>query len=123
MDAEETGYGTRAVGRGVDTDAVLFRIVESGGCMYKKHRWCVAHGCMKRARGCTTHGCITHGCREKARGCIGRAQGCVSYGCIWVSRGSLGAGVHLVYLEDVAHRHRKGAHGCVTHGCVFIWST
>ena len=35
MDAEETGYGTRAVGRGVDTDAVLFRIVESGGVCIK----------------------------------------------------------------------------------------
>ena len=33
--AEETGYGTRAVGRGVDTDAVLFRIVESGGVCIK----------------------------------------------------------------------------------------
>ena len=86
--------------------------------MHKEHRWCRAHGCMKRARGCTTHGCITHRCREEARGCIGRAQGCVSYGCIWVSRGSLGAGVHLVYLEDVAHRCRKGAQECITHGCV-----
>ena len=102
MDAEETGYGTRAVGRGVDTDAVSFRIVESGGCMYKKHRWCVAHGCMKRARGCTTHGCITHGCREEARGCV-------TYGCMWVSRGSLGVDVYLVYLEDVAHRCRGGS--------------
>ena len=40
MDAEETGYGTRAVGRGVDTDAVLFRIVESEGCMCKARVVC-----------------------------------------------------------------------------------
>ena len=70
MDAGETGYGTRAVGRGVDTDAVSLWTVELGGCMYKGHKWCVAHGCMKRARGCTAHGCITHVCEEEARGCI-----------------------------------------------------
>ena len=35
MDAEQTGYGTRAVGWGVDTDAVLFGIVESGGVCIK----------------------------------------------------------------------------------------
>ena len=40
MDAEETGYGTRAVGRGVDTDAVLFRVVESVGCMCKAQGVC-----------------------------------------------------------------------------------
>ena len=32
--------------------------------MHKEHRWCIAHGCRRRAHGCIKHGCVAQGAPE-----------------------------------------------------------
>ena len=67
--------------------------------MHKEHRWCIAHGCMKRAHGCITHGGVAQGAPEGWAGRSWRVPGVPKVHGTWVHEEHMSA-LHM----DVWHR-------------------